>query len=95
MQWPFKQWGATVVIAGHDHNYERLFVDGMPYFVNGLGGRKRRGLERCVPGSKRRYADDYGAMLVIATSESLSFQFMTSYTPAGWWRPGDRFIYHN
>lgn len=83
MQWPFKQWGATVVIAGHDHNYERLFVDGMPYFVNGLGGRKRRGLEDCVPGSKRRYADDYGAMLVTAIEASITFQFITRRNPRG------------
>ena len=39
MQWPFKAWGATTVLAGHDHSYERLAVDGLPYVVNGSGGR--------------------------------------------------------
>jgi tartrate-resistant acid phosphatase type 5 len=38
MQWPFAAWGATAVLAGHDHDYERLTVGGLPYFVNGLGG---------------------------------------------------------
>ena len=37
MQWPFAAWGASVVLAGHDHNYERLVVDGTPFFVNGAG----------------------------------------------------------
>ena len=38
MRWPFAQWGADVVMAGHVHKYERLEVDGIPYFVNGAGG---------------------------------------------------------
>src|SRR5438105_3897204 len=33
MRWPFKGWGADVVLAGHDHLYERFEVDGLPYFV--------------------------------------------------------------
>src|SRR5690606_31883007 len=38
MQWPFKEWGADIVLNGHDHNYERLQVNGLTYIVNGLGG---------------------------------------------------------
>jgi tartrate-resistant acid phosphatase type 5 len=38
MQWPFAQWGADVVISGHDHTYERISRDGIWYLVNGLGG---------------------------------------------------------
>ena len=38
MQWPFAQWGADAVISGHDHDYERLSINGIPYFVDGLGG---------------------------------------------------------
>src|SRR5205814_10469991 len=38
MQWPFKQWGATAVISGHDHDYERFNINGIPYFVDGTGG---------------------------------------------------------
>ena len=37
-QWPYKEWGADVVLAGHDHTYERLLVDDLLYFVNGVGG---------------------------------------------------------
>ena len=38
MQWPYQDWGADVVMAGHDHAYERLIVDGLTYFVVGTGG---------------------------------------------------------
>ena len=38
MRWPFAAWGADVVLSGHDHLYERLEVDGIPYVINGLGG---------------------------------------------------------
>jgi len=38
MRWPFKEWGATAVLSGHDHIYERMLRDGMTYIVNGIGG---------------------------------------------------------
>jgi len=38
MQWPYAAWGADLVLAGHDHIYERLEEDGLTYVVNGLGG---------------------------------------------------------
>jgi tartrate-resistant acid phosphatase type 5 len=76
MQWPFQEWGATAVLAGHDHTYERLLVDGFPYFVNGLGGGTIYNFETPVPGSQVRYDADFGAMLVEANQESLTFQFI-------------------
>src|SRR5262245_35447914 len=30
MDWPFAAWGAEATFAGHDHNYERLEVSGIP-----------------------------------------------------------------
>src|SRR4029450_10472255 len=27
MQWPFESWGATAVLNGHDHDYERILRD--------------------------------------------------------------------
>ncbi|MEA3351559.1 MAG: metallophosphoesterase [Chloroflexota bacterium] len=76
-RWPFQQWGATAVLAGHDHDYERLLIDGFPYFVNGLGGGLIYQFDDILPGSQSRYNGDYGAMLVDATKDSLSFQFIT------------------
>ncbi len=80
LQWPFRAWGATAVLAGHDHTYERILRDGMLYFVNGLGGASKYPFEAVVSGSQVRFSDDYGAMLVEATSEQITFQF---YTRAG------------
>ncbi len=75
MQWPFAAWGATAVLAGHDHTYERLQQDGIPYFVNGLGGRSIYDLGNPVPGSIVRYNLDYGAMRLEANPHCLNFSF--------------------
>lgn len=75
MQWPFKEWGATAVLAGHDHTYERLIVDDLLYFVNGLGGKSKYSFSNPIPGSQVRYNGDYGAMLVEANQDSMTFKF--------------------
>ncbi|MGH2537584.1 MAG: metallophosphoesterase [Candidatus Promineifilaceae bacterium] len=77
MQWPFAEWGASAVLAGHDHVYERLSVAGFPYFVNGLGGRSLYDFGEPLPGSQVRYNDDYGAMLVEASETHMLFQFIS------------------
>lgn len=76
MRWPFKDWGADIVIAGHDHHYERLYVAGMTYLVNGLGGRSLYTMKAAIPESHFRYASDYGAMVVEATDSVASFKFV-------------------
>jgi hypothetical protein len=75
LRWPFKAWGADAVLAGHEHNYERLLVDGIPYFVNGLGGGPIYGFGIVLPESQFRYNADYGAMLVSASDVDLRFEF--------------------
>jgi tartrate-resistant acid phosphatase type 5 len=80
MRWPFEQWGASAVLAGHDHTYERLSINGFPYFVNGLGGRSIYSFGTPISGSVYRYNASYGAMLVTATSTSIRFEF---YNTAG------------
>jgi len=78
LQWPFKEWGADAVIAGHDHTYERLNIDGIPYFVNGLGGYPvKYPFGPPLPGSLVRYNADHGAMLVDATETGIAFRFIT------------------
>jgi parallel beta-helix repeat protein len=76
LQWPYQAWGADMVLAGHDHTYERILQDGMPYFVNGLGGRSIYAFSTPVSGSQVRYNDDYGAMLVEASATQIVFQFI-------------------
>jgi hypothetical protein len=75
MQWPFAHWGADAVMSGHDHNYERLSVDGITYFVNGLGGVSFRHFNEPLSGSLVRYNDDFGAMLVVANEAVVTFKF--------------------
>jgi len=77
MQWPFHAWGATAVLAGHDHTYERIIRDAIPYFVNGLGGRMIYSFRTPVDGSEVRYNDDYGAMVVQADETMMTFQFIS------------------
>lgn len=76
LRWPFKEWGAHAVIAGHDHTYERLEIGGLPYFVNGLGGGPRYEFVEILPESLVRYRDDFGAMLVEATAQRISYRFI-------------------
>ena len=77
MQWPFAKWGADAVLAGHDHSYERLEIDGIPYFVNGLGGSLRYQLEGELPESQIYFNQDWGAQLVTATPTEITFDFIT------------------
>lgn len=76
MQWPYKAWGADVVLGGHDHTYERLIVNGLPYFVNGLGGHTRYQLSPPIEGSQIRYNQDVGAMLVQINGNKAEFLFV-------------------
>jgi hypothetical protein len=78
MQWPFKAWGASVVLAGHDHTYERLREDGLTYIVNGLGGASSYDFEQPVSGSLVRYRDGYGAMRITATRTAITYDFITT-----------------
>ena len=75
MRWPFATWGAQAVLSGHEHTYERLLVDGIPYFVNGVGGGGIYNFVNALPESQFRYNADYGAMLITATGTDLHFEF--------------------
>lgn len=77
VQWPFAEWGASVVLSGHDHTYERFLVNGFPYFVNGLGGRSLYNFNFSIPESQVRFNQDYGAMFVEANPQTLTFKFIT------------------
>jgi hypothetical protein len=80
MQWPFQQWGATAVLSGHDHHYERIILNGFPYFVDGSGGAGLTQFGTTVAGSEVRFNADHGAMLVTASGTQITFQFTN---PAG------------
>ncbi len=77
MRWPFKEWGADAVLTGHDHIYERLLVNGLPYFINGIGGAELYKFDRILPESQARFNQDYGAMRVEANGTTMKFQMYT------------------
>jgi hypothetical protein len=73
LRWPFAAWGADVVMAGHDHHYERLEASGIPYFVVGIG-EGARDIPSQVPESLFRYNGDAGALLVTATGTGITYE---------------------
>jgi tartrate-resistant acid phosphatase type 5 len=76
-RWPYKEWGADVVLSGHDHTYERLEEGGLTYFVNGVGGGAIYNFTNILDGSQVRYNADYGAMRIEATDSYMQFEFIT------------------
>jgi len=79
MRWPYAAWGATAVLQGYYHSYERIFRDGIVYFVNGVGGGNYISgfADPPIQGSQIRFNSDHGAMLVNADSTHIRFQFIT------------------
>lgn len=78
LQWPFRAWGADLVISGHNHLYERLEVDGLTYVVNGLGGINIYSFnEPAEPGSRVRFNGAFGALIVDADPSALEARFIT------------------
>jgi hypothetical protein len=74
MQWPFKSWGADLVLSGHSHAYERLSIGGLTYICNGAGG-KPLGFGSPVAGSQVRNSSDSGALLIEANEYALTLQY--------------------
>jgi tartrate-resistant acid phosphatase type 5 len=78
MQWPFKEWGADVILTGHEHFYERLEVDGMPYITAGLGGDDKFGFNTTPdPHSVVRFNTDFGALFVTVEHQKVTYEFRT------------------
>ena len=63
-------------MAGHDHTYERLLINGVTYFVNGMGGYVKYDFYNIVDGSLSRYNAEYGAIRVEVTDDYLLFQYI-------------------
>jgi len=76
IQWPFKDWGATAVLSGHDHIYERLLVDELVYIVNGASGQSLYPLDTALPETQARYNEENGALFVTATPSVIKYQFV-------------------
>lgn len=75
MRWPFAKWGADAVLSGYFHVYERLSIDGIPYFINGAGGSTISEFGKTDPASKVRLQYELGAMLVTADPVTIRFEY--------------------
>jgi hypothetical protein len=90
------QYGADVVINGHDHNYERFAPqnpygladpNGMREFVVGTGGKDLRGFATVRPNSQVRNATTFGVLKLTLHATSYDWQFVPiagqSFTDSG------------
>ncbi len=76
LQWPFADWGASAVVYGHDHHYERFEIRGIPYFLNGSGGQGLRPIIKSpIKETEIIYDKEHGAMFVSASSNEITFEF--------------------
>ncbi|MCA9513510.1 MAG: metallophosphoesterase [Myxococcales bacterium] len=72
MRWGFAALGVSLVLSGHDHDYERLAKDGLTYVVAGFGGNGLRDFASPVPESVVRFGDQHGALLVTADDDLMT-----------------------
>jgi hypothetical protein len=74
IDWPFAAWGADAVLFGHEHVYERLTHDGIPYIITGLGGGGIYSMQTPHPESELFYNDDYGALIGTTCDAAIVFE---------------------
>lgn len=86
MQLPFQQWGASTVLYGHVHNYERFQLSdpgtqgpSIPYIMNGAGGAPITPFTEVETGSQLRYNGNWGASKITADESKMTFQFFNVY----------------
>lgn len=79
MLWPFEQWGASAVYAGHNHHYERVLTNGLNYVTIGLGGGRIDGFVAPIAGSMSRYNTTYGAVRLKVTETNLVSDFINVF----------------
>lgn len=77
LRWAYARWGADLVLAGHDHTYERVEQDGITYVVNGLGGNRPYPFRKPIPGSIIRYQKRHGAQFIELSKSTLVSRFST------------------
>ena len=72
----FLKYGANVVLAGHDHFYERVKPQkGIYYFVSGAGGKLRSGdVRNNSPLTDKAFDTDMSFMLVEIVDDQFYFQ---------------------
>jgi tartrate-resistant acid phosphatase type 5 len=78
MQWPFKQWGASLVVSGHDHHYERIVLEGLTYLVVGTGGAELRNVTPLPIEHSSvdiTHSGEFGALLGEVQGDTATFKY--------------------
>jgi len=78
--------GVELVLAGHDHNYERFAPQtpdgkldrerGIRQFVVGMGGREHRKIRRAAPNSEVRDRSSYGVLKLTLKPDRYDWEFL-------------------
>lgn len=76
LQWPFRAWGAHMVISSQALDYERLSVSGLTVINNGLGGQTPIVLATGrTSNTLTLYAAGFGAGKLTANADNLQYEF--------------------
>lgn len=85
LRWDFQDWGADLVLSGHDHCYERFDVNGLMYVICPSGGYALdpgppADIDSEVDGIEKKAAGYgfYGAIRFNCTCETLRMEVITS-----------------
>lgn len=79
--------GADLVMAAHDHHYERFSpldasgapaINGTPLIISGLGGAQVYPMDPAVPGSQYMLNSDHGVVQLTLTPTSFSWGFISA-----------------
>ena len=75
----FTRYGVNVVLAGHEHFYERIKPQkGIFYFISGAGGKLRKGdVKKGSALTAKAYDADMSFMLVEIVKDSMHFQVLS------------------
>ena len=69
-----------IVLNGHDHDYERIYRDGVREFIVGTGGKSLGAFGGSVSGSQFRYNANYGVLfLALGSDATYSWQVRTQW----------------
>jgi hypothetical protein len=74
-QWDFASMGVQLVIAGHDHHYERIMRKGVTYLIDGTGGARLYKCYKRMNGSRGCHDNTFGAVFLKVSREQLVAEF--------------------
>lgn len=77
-QWNFSAMGITAVFSGHEHLYERVFINGVLYVISGAGGRSLYHCGEAISPESICFDDTFGALYVSRLGDSLIGKFISS-----------------